>query len=379
MKSQILSEEIQFAHWLRQTKKNTWAKVLAFLSRDALPTLYPEIFPIPPEVTAASSQGWTNLCLFIVREDKKAFVLRGRPLGEGEDFRSVAYNKEAFILKTLRGKVPVAEVPEQPVTQGTLEGAPFGSGKQFVFMLQERLDGVPASELNLPFKEREWLLIQLGQTARAIHSINVDSFGPNFCVPKPGTIRERQGDFYNSVLALMRIDWLVSRGALDAVTAGFVRDRVELLKRAALKTDLYHNDFAYNWSNVLIDPSTRRLTGIIDWEFAGVGAAIYQEFSSLVYPAVRDGVSFRKASRALSHFLVGYGMSQEEFEVGHRFHFDTYLLIQAVQALRKYEELRESNQSSCEPWRRLFAVRARNLLDFLCHSPRDRTKIALER
>jgi hypothetical protein len=103
--------------------------------------------------------------------------------------------------------------------------------------------------------------------------------------------------------------------------------------------------------------------GVIDWEFAGAGAAFHYEMASMVYVLTRDGASSEEIERDVCAVLRGYGISREAYKTSYEREVETLVLMNSVSALIKFDVLRQRGGLEREPWRRRFAERASHLCE----------------
>lgn len=180
------------------------------------------------------------------------------------------HSKEVRLLPRLRGALPVP-VPDPRWHTGPSEALPFGA------IGYRKLPGVPLhpKQLDTTTKTRK-VAWRLGTFLHALHS-----FPPSeLCavqLPRP--------DAFRCELELMRSDVLPAlRGALtrqEYLTIvrwwdTFLRDsRMERFRPV-----LRHGDFWYE--NILVDPVTLDVTGVVDFEESALGDAA-QDFATLIY------------------------------------------------------------------------------------------------
>jgi aminoglycoside phosphotransferase (APT) family kinase protein len=204
--------------------------------------------------------------------------------------------------------------------------------------------------------DREQTLRKLGEIAREIHSVRLQGYGNEF---DEQTRRFKSPDF----LACLE-DKLsgIERSSLALGMKRWLTARVEALARLKPEPCLYHRDLLGNWGNFLVD-FAGEVKGIIDWEFAGVGPAFHIEMASLVYVLNRDGVTPECVERDLSAVLSGYGLARTEYRERYERDVETFVLLNSVSAVMKFDELGRCGGLAKEPWRVRFAERAHGLCE----------------
>ncbi|HET7173492.1 MAG TPA: phosphotransferase [Nocardioidaceae bacterium] len=194
---------------------------------------------------------------------------------------------DAALLRLVRGLVPVPAV---------LEVRPADAGRPGV-LLTERLPGVRLEELLPRAGAAEWerLGIQLGRLLARLSGIPM---------PRPGTFADAELRIDRAELPDDLRDWV--RGFRDngRLAAWPAADHAALLRLADDAADrwpqppcdrrsdpapghhpeqarcvLVHSDF--NPKNILVDPATLAVVGLLDWEFAHAGSP-YTDLGNLL-------------------------------------------------------------------------------------------------
>jgi aminoglycoside phosphotransferase (APT) family kinase protein len=167
---------------------------------------------------------------------------------------------DAALLRLVRGLLPVPRVLDAQVDQ--IDGNP-------TYVLTERLPGVNLETFLAVADERQRVLVgeQLGELLVRLSGMPFLSFG----------------EFVGSGLAIESFgsggleSWLnrhvealgLTRSQVE--TLGAVVDQAEdLADSGVARFCLVHSDF--NPKNLLVDPATATITGLIDWEFAHSGS-----------------------------------------------------------------------------------------------------------
>ncbi|MEZ5095195.1 MAG: phosphotransferase [Nocardioides sp.] len=201
--------------------------------------------------------GWSGET-FLGRVGESPVVVRlyaGRSAARGPD----AVDVDAALLRLLRGIVPVPQVLEVRRPSGELPA----------LLVTEHLSGTPAAALlpHLDRRDRARLGDRLGAVLdRLAH------------VPTPRAGVFRGPDLRIEPFAVDAVPgWVAAQ--LPALTTWEQPARHRLERLADLAQDLLdtvprtsvaHSDF--NPKNLLVDPETLAVTGVVDWEFAHSGS-----------------------------------------------------------------------------------------------------------
>jgi aminoglycoside phosphotransferase (APT) family kinase protein len=171
------------------------------------------------------------------------------------------------LLDRLRGLLPVPRVLEAVTV-------PAGTGRP-PFLLLEALPG-DRLDLVLPAAD-EPLRHRLGEAVAGVLTLLATER-----MPRPGQFVDASldpapfppdaGDPLDFLAARRRTPWFA--GLTDAERDGLraVARRARTLTATPARTALVHADF--NPKNLLVDPATGGVTGVLDWEFAYAGAPL---------------------------------------------------------------------------------------------------------
>ena len=173
---------------------------------------------------------------------------------------------DAALLQLVRGLLPVPRVLDVK-----REGAPDDPP----YLLAERLPGVNL-EVYLSTAgedERRYVGKQLGELLARLSGMPFRSFG----LFRDGdlAIEPLRGDLEQYVDSLDLGMTPTQREGLESV----FRYAEDLLAEGVERFCLVHSDF--NPKNLLVDPTTGRITGLIDWEFAHAGSP-YADLGNLL-------------------------------------------------------------------------------------------------
>jgi aminoglycoside phosphotransferase (APT) family kinase protein len=208
---------------------------------------------------------------------------------------------DAALLQLVRGLLPVPRVLDLK-REGSYDDPPY--------LLTERLPGInlqvfleSASE-----EQRQTVGTQLGEILARLSGMPLLTFG----LFRDGdlTIEPLRGDLlqYFETLDLGLKTW--QRAGFESVIA----EAEDLLADGVDRVCLVHSDF--NPKNLLVDPTTVRITGLIDWEFAHAGSP-YADLGNLLRfcedPVLAGAVLgvLRGSGLALGERLVDLGRAAD--------------------------------------------------------------------
>jgi len=349
-------DEFAEHNFFRETLCVNRARKITHLVSSRLVEAFPQLFFYPPRVVAINNQGWMNLTLRIdTTDDDAAYILRLTERSESGRTTSKSLphlEKERYVLELLKD-LPFTPRLIEPAT-GILRISIPGEGeREYGYLLQSFIPFRPASAACVT-QERGHVLEQLGAHLALIHQTQAEGFGTVFS--------ERSGSFafetFTEYLA-DKIRWVEDSPA-DSRMKQWLIMRLRVLMELDAKPRLYHRDLLGNWGNFLVDEDLK-IRGIIDWEFAGVGLPLHSELASMIYVLNRDGAPQEKIQHDLSAVLRGYGVSLKVYQQDYERDTETLVLLDSIAALVKFETARAEGRLEKEPWRRVFADRARKL------------------
>jgi hypothetical protein len=321
--------------------------------------LFPKVIDADVVVSVVETQGWCNLSFWVDSTDgSPLYVLRLCERASNSitsTSRSIPkFEKERFVLDRLSSCEFAPRVPADG--SGVIDLEIPGRGViPFGYLFQTQLPFGACRE-NLGERERHEMFWRLGEVSREIHSIKLEGFGTDF--------DESRGAFKHSShheMLAANVERL-EIAAIDPMFKGWLGSRLSELTKHDPTPSLYHQDLLGNWGNMLID-SSRRVRGVIDWEFAGSGLPFHNEVASFLYVNSRDGVPEDRTIHDLLSFLDGYGISHTSYAHDYEHDIQTLVLSHAVAALLKMDTLVKNGGLHKEPWRKVFAERA----SALCH------------
>lgn len=155
---------------------------------------------------------------------------------------------------------------------------------------------------------------QLGAAATILHSTPTAGYGWEFDVEKQRFAIETWADFIDVLVEHSDLEKAFELGVIDPQHRDRVLARIEKLKLRDVTPGLFHYDFTFNWSNVLVDAQTRDLKAVIDWEFGGSGDAFLVDMFVTHFTLIERDFMKGKSDEFIQAFLRGYGMSAEEYQ-----------------------------------------------------------------
>lgn len=344
---------------VRATRHSNAARVVAHVLRSKMRELFPNVIDTDVVVSVVEHQGWCNLSFWVDATDgSPLYVLRlceRDAHSSHSSSRSIPkFEKERFVLDRLSSCDFAPRVPSEGSGIINLE-IPGRGIVPFGYLFQTQLP-FEACRHNLGERERHEIFWRLGEVSRQIHSITLEGFGTDFDESK-GMFRHSS---YHEMLAanVGRLEI----APIDPMFKRWLTSRLSDLAKHDPSPCLYHQDLLANWGNMLVD-SSRRIRGVVDWEFAGSGLPFHNEIASFLYVNSRDGVSEDRTSHDLLSLLDGYGVSHASYVADYEQDIQTLVLSHAVSALLKMDTLVKNGGLHKEPWRKVFAERA----TALCH------------
>ena len=341
-------------HFMRATRRANRARALAHVIGPRLRELIPGAFSSAPKVIGLVNQGWMNFTLLVeVADENKAYILR---LSEIDKSRSrpadisPSFAKESYVLCALEGLKISPKLGTPPVGRVTIS-IPGEGDCDFSFLLQDYLPFRSGAASDV-VRDRAYALRQLGEYLKRIHTTKVEGFGLDFNATDNRFVYDTFSQYVGSRSAG------VGESDLDSNLKDWLLARLDALSNLNTEPSLFHRDVLANWGNFLIDGDSR-VQAIIDWEFAGSGAPLQHELASMIYAQSRDGVGREQIDRDLISVLSGYGVTLEEYRDVYERDTETLVLLSSVEALLKFDRLRRQGTLDREPWRGVFAERAR--------------------
>jgi len=347
-----ITEEI----WFQETKRATNARVVASLLAPYIRNYFSSIISSDHTISAVPKQGWNSIVLFVNGPDGfQEYVIRLY-----KSLSHISHNhfeKEVAMLRMVASLNLSQQLIDNPV--GTIRiPNRDASVITYDYLVTEALPGITGHALP---QQRIKILQQLGEQLRIIHSVQVSGFGTTY---SPHDKNFSSPTFEHSLLSkldALKADSLVlsEQPFINSKIIDWLETRLfRLINEAkALKPFLYHQDLLGNLGNVIVDQNGS-VKGVIDWEYAGGGLAFEQDLASFQYVMNRDGVDQGVAKAHIHAVLDGYGLSHNEY-LARAESIETLVLLYSLEALAKLEAAKRAKRLGEEPWREVFARRAR--------------------
>lgn len=349
-----VQDEFKEDNFIRVTRRTNTARVLAHFLAPPLHAILGRSSGLP-RVEAIDGQGWSNFTLKVsFKNEPRDFILRlaeKAPTAEARLCRSVPHlEKEHAILSQLQGFSFVPTLIPGGIGSVVLD-IPSQGLKEYGFMMEEMMPFKTASEIHTGIDAVPRILEQLAEMCREIHKISVAGYGIDFDTARGSFSCSSFEEFINSKIKT------IQHSPLSPAMKRWLEIRVEELIKLSPEPKLFHRDLLGNPGNYLLDNDCV-VRGIIDWEFAGSGAAFHYEIASMLYVLARDGHSAERIERDLHAVLRGYGISLAEYSSNYERDVETIVLMNSISAMIKFADLQKRGAVAQEPWRKVFAERA---------------------
>lgn len=195
-------------------------------------------------------------------------------------------------------------------------------GVEFVAYLSELMPGKTASQMIVDYPDtRSLILERIGEVAEKINSISTSGFGATF----------DNGRFVSSIMEHLASDmnrYGVQEMLGSKYQAGFelFQEELQSLETKIEGSHLAHADL--NFSNMLLDPKTRKIIAVLDWERACSSLTPEFELMQTIfqYTILENRYTADQLRRTLHEqgmieelklFLHGYGISVDRYNTAH--------------------------------------------------------------
>jgi aminoglycoside phosphotransferase (APT) family kinase protein len=199
--------------------------------------------------------GRSNLTFRVTGADGTLFVLRRPPLGNVLATAHDMGREHRLISAVAQAGVPVAPALGM-CTDVSVNGAPF--------YVMGFVDGVvldsPDRGASLTVEARRAASISLADTLASLHAVDIDAVGLGDLAKRAGYI-ERQ-------LKRWSAQWDASK-TRELPSMDRVRSLLSAAQPEQRYTGIVHGD--YRFGNVLVDPVSGLLRGVLDWELCTLG------------------------------------------------------------------------------------------------------------
>ncbi len=301
-------------------------------------------------------QGRSSVC-YLLRAGSLQCVVKIRGVGKRDEVSS-GTRKEVELLGWVGQEIRTP----QPLFYGIAACAE--SSNRYEYLVQEYLPFMPPRVTSM--RQRLRLFSRISEWTARINRVQVTGYGDRVDGTGSRFADTSWHEFIDSQREKARLSELQRAGLLTRPISETIDATLRGLAQIATKSCLYHGDLLGNWANVLVNDRDQ-VQGILDWEYAGAGAATVFEIASVLYCFVRDGVAECDRAHYLSAILDGYGISQETYNVEYRPLVNATLLLHACKALNRI--FPSQIQCGAHHERRIrvqFAKRARGMAEGLC-------------
>ena len=301
-------------------------------------------------------QGRSSVC-YLLRAGTQQSVVKIRSLGEQCEVSS-GTRKEVELLAWVGQEIRTP----QPLCYGIATSTE--SNTRYEYLVQEYLPFLPPRVLSM--RQRLRLFTRISEWAAQINRVKVIGYGDRVDDTGSRFADTSWREFIDLQREKARLNELRRAGLLTRPVSETIDAALRGLGQIATDSYLYHGDLLGNWANVLVN-DRGQVQGILDWEYAGAGAATVFEIASVLYCFVRDGVAEGDRDQYLSAILDGYGISSETYNVEYRPLVNATLLLHACKALNRiFPGRMECGAAHDRRIRLQFAKRARGLAEGLC-------------
>jgi fructosamine-3-kinase len=240
--------------------------------------------------------------VFVVEQNRDKFVVRLNEANELPRFQKEAWCQEQALKNSI-------------LSPKTIE---VGVKDNIAYMILEFIPGINGKTIT---DNKEFVWQTLGKYARIFNSIKVTGFGED--MTSQGVFSDSWQRYLNyNIDSLSANDKLLSMGIITQQQSRTILEKFLKLKNYNFNFGLVHGDLSL--SNTIVDENKVTL---IDWGCAEASIVPHVEFVDLFY-----NQSFNH-DLSLDDFLLGYGMSQSEFDLI-KPEIDMLNLLHAVDKLR---------------------------------------------
>ena len=347
---------------------------------EMLPQRHPELFG------GIVSVAYLNFSAYTVDDITRQYIVKVRamppPAQEPAaylDWRSwcSADDKEIWIHEHVHEDVPVAQRFSGGFGQLEVADIDGASGAQiYGYQIQSRLPYDVAPIVGSRTFKWNWktgvmavapgfteitrhdgLLEKIGRMARRIHQTPTRGYGGGWFSGREDFNPATQSfDFatwdalVDQLVANCDRELLAGAGVLASEHWEGLHQRIVRLRKLSFEPRLFHGDLVCNLQNLLVDPLSGEIMGVVDWESSGSGPAAHYEFALSLRTWHRDGWPEQQIAENFAAFLRGYGLSITEYKRQYQYDTETLLLLLAgdlfSRALRDEFALRDGGRAS---------------------------------
>jgi hypothetical protein len=323
--------------------------------QERLPALYPHLFA--GDVQASH----LNFSAYEIRAaGGRCYIIKMRrapsPAEQPDEYHYWCHwcspdNKEVWILKHVHPSVPVPALVEGGLGRIAVPLVAGEEEQTYGYQLQTRLPyGVSAAARSLRYNfdtgemalEQGFtvgdqglrLLTKIGAIARKIHLTPARGYGGGWYSRRADyNVAEDRFDFatwpdmVDHLIANCPADRLAAHGLVAPAEWEIILRRAAALKALHVTPRLFHGDLVCNLQNLLVDPVTGEIEGVVDWESAGSGPAFHYECALALRTWHRDGWADGQIDANFRAFLNGYGIAPQTYDRDYRYEVETLLLL----------------------------------------------------
>ncbi len=189
---------------------------------------------------------------------------------------------------------------------------------EYAYMILNYIEGVNGDDSDL---DKKVIFKKLGEYAKTFNSIELSGFGRDIVDSNIG-FTQSWNEFYEShIRKIIEYPKLIESGLFTVEQIEIIKTRISEMKDWKYKPHLCHGNLGSN--NVVIMPTEEIF--IIDW---GNGAG-----NLAPHVDIADIIAWNSTRIYLDDFLIGYGMSQEEFKkIEHE--VNNVLIIQLLDVMK---------------------------------------------
>lgn len=198
------------------------------------------------------------------------------------------------------------------------------------FILQEYSPYPPAHECINNQEEINKLFIDIGKIAREIHAMPTTGFGDVYMSDEERFSLSSWGDYIDAITENSSFIKALSAVPLSQGRMKNLLDRINRLRNRSVAPRLFHGDLIVNWGNLLVDPNTKEIKAIIDWERSGSGDPLIIDVGMALCTLHERMKEKESIEKFLSGFLSGYGLGEIEYTLNYKSDVETFAAICAI-------------------------------------------------
>lgn len=221
-----------------------------------------------------------------------------KSIGNAEDI----YEKEKWIYARCLGKV----ITPQPLFSLDLLGSPCNQDGEILAVTA--FSYIEGKSIRYIYSEADSTshIRNLGKITRRIHEISCKGFGHKFNPIHQSFTDSSWSEYIKRRINHINPELIVQSCKLTEIKANLIYSKLEELTTFYPSPSLFHHDLLYNCSNILFTQNTTKISGILDWEFAGSGWALVTELGVTYYALVINGFEETHISSFFDTFIKGY-------------------------------------------------------------------------